>query len=120
MIELQTTETKPAPPAPPPGSMSGPVQMRISNAPLVEVLTLLAVLRDYVTVTVLGERSETWLFERGLFVGSTDALSRLRALLVASAKVEVTLASHGTLAGLFGPPVAAMALVLDPEDKLRA
>jgi hypothetical protein len=118
MIRLRSTETNAAPP-PPRGRTCNPAEMRITNMTLVEVLTMLAVLRDYVSVTVLGERPETYLFERGSYVGPAEALARLRGLLVSTAPIEVLLASHGTLAGLFGPPVPALALVLDPSDELR-
>jgi hypothetical protein len=124
MIQLDPIETAAAPaspPGPPPRSPALiPIQMRITHAQLVEVLTMLAVLRDYVSVTVLGDRPETYLFERGSYVGPAEALARLRARLISNTPVDVTLTSHSSLAGLFGPPIPAIALVLDPADKLGA
>lgn len=97
MIQLDTIEAAAAPaspPAPAPRSPALiPIRMRITHASIVEVLTMLAVLRDYVSVTVLGGRPETYLFERGSYVGPADALARLRARLAVNTPVDVTLTS---------------------------
>lgn len=102
-------------------AMSMPLQVRVRGGTLAEAMTMFAVLREYVALEVgEGDTRESFLFVRGMFVGPAHALARLRALLAAIAPAEVTLVSHDTPAGLYGKPVTAMELVLDPEGKLGA
>lgn len=96
---------------------SPPMQVTVRGVTLPEAMTLLAVLRDHVMLEVTrGETSESYLFVRGLFVGTASALARLRVLLQERSPVEVLMVSHDSLAGLSGP--TAMALVLDPQGTL--
>jgi hypothetical protein len=97
------------------------MEVRVRGGSLTEAMTLLAVLRGYVALEVHhGEARESFLFVRGMFVGPATALARLRALLAGAAPEEVTLVSHDSPAGLYGKPVTAMELVLDPAGTLGA
>lgn len=96
------------------------LEVRLRGATVSEAMTLLAVLREYVSMEIVRAGSSgSYLFVRGVFAGPASALARLRAELVGSAPAEVTLLSHDQLTGLYGEPVTAMELMLDPEGKLR-
>lgn len=96
------------------------MEIRLLGATVPEALTLLAVLREHVSMEIVraGAR-ESFLFVRGVFVGPSGALARLRVQLVDPTPAEVTLTSHDRLTGLYGQPVTVTELVLDPEGKLR-
>lgn len=98
---------------------SAPIELRIRGAMVAETMTYFPVLRENVSLEVArGEVRESFLFVRGMFIGPASALARLRTLLAERVPAEVTLTSHDELAGLYGKPVTAMELVLDPEGAL--
>ena len=97
------------------------IQVYLRGATVPEAMTLLAVLREYVSMEIVraGAR-ESHLFVRGVFAGPAGALARLRAQLMDPTPAEVMLISHDQLTALFGDPVTATELLLDPEGKLRS
>jgi hypothetical protein len=97
----------------------GPMRVEVKGTALAEALTLIPVLRAYVSVEIKrGAKQEAFLFAQGTFAGTPASLERLRGLLGDPGAAEVALVSHDTLVSLFGVPVSLMALVLDPSGAL--
>lgn len=95
------------------------MNIEIHHTSVAEAMALLAVLPDHVAMEVdHGDARDAFLFVRGVFCGPAPALRRLRHLLADDAVVDVTLHAHTALAGLYGPPITALELVLDPAGTL--
>ena len=95
------------------------MHVAVRNASLMQAMALLPVLPDHVAMEVVcGAEQHDFLFVRGVFYGPPSALSKLRRLLAADASGDVTLHAHTGLAGLWGKPITALELVLDPTGAL--
>ena len=95
------------------------MQLEIQHASLVETMALIPVLAEHVSLEVRhGDAREVFLFARGVFCGPESSLHRLRRLLAGDELVDVSVRAHATLPGLYGPPITALELVLDPSGAL--
>ena len=95
------------------------MRLDVEETTVAEAMALFAVLPDHVAMEIAqGDAHDAFLFVRGVFCGSPSSLRRLRHLLAEDAAVAVTLHAHPTLAALYGPPITALELVLDPTGTL--
>lgn len=93
--------------------------LRIAGAPLCEALAILAVLREHVSLEVIrGSSKEQFLFVRQGFLGNAAQLAKLRFLLAEKGPVEVVITASTRLADLFGKPITATELLIDPEGTM--
>ena len=90
-----------------------PIRMSIDGGSFAEILTLLAVIREYTLVEVAdGEARGAYLWVGGAYHG--NEVERLRLLLKNGEPIVVRVRSADSLMALYGGPAAtAMQLVLD-------